>query len=49
LTEAERLRLLAVFDEAVAAIPERPPAAIDQELADIRRQRHLGGRGRAGQ
>ena len=49
LTEAERLRLLAVFDEVVSAIPERPEAAIERELADIRRQRRLGGRGRAGQ
>ena len=48
LTEAERLRLLAVFDEVVSAIPERSEAEIERELADIRRQRRLGGRGRAG-
>jgi predicted DNA-binding protein len=45
LSESERLRLLAVFDEVVAAIPDRPRRDVDDELAEVRRARRRGGRG----
>ena len=45
LTESERRRLLDAFDELVPAIPERPEQEVAQELAEIRRARHSGGRG----
>ena len=45
LSEGERLRLLAVFDEQVPRIPERPLAEVEAELEEIRRGRRLGGRG----
>jgi len=45
LTEAERRRLLGVFDELVPAIPPRPEDEVDEELAELRRARRLGGRG----
>ena len=45
LTEVERRRLLGVFDEVVAAIPPRPVGVVDEELAEVRRARRLGGRG----
>lgn len=44
LTEAERLRMLSVFDERVAAIPRASAAAVDAELAEVRRARRGGGR-----
>ena len=44
LTEAERRRLLGVFDELVPAIPARPENEVDAELAEIRRARRVGGR-----
>lgn len=47
LSEAERLRLLAVFDDMVPRIPERPLAEVERELETIRRARQGGGR-RAG-
>jgi predicted DNA-binding protein len=47
LSEAERLRLLAVFDQMVPRIPERPLAEVERELETIRRARRGGGR-RAG-
>jgi predicted DNA-binding protein len=47
LSEAERLRLLAVFDDMVPRIPERPIAEVERELETIRRARR-GGRRRAG-
>ena len=45
LSEAERLRLLAAFDEHVPRIPERPLIEVEAELAEIRRSRRTGGRG----
>ena len=45
LSEAERLRLLAAFDEHVPRIPERPLTEVEAELAEIRRSRRTGGRG----
>jgi hypothetical protein len=44
LSEAERLRLLAVFDELVPAIQRRPHAEVERELAEIREARRGGGR-----
>ena len=46
LTESERRRLLAAFDELVPAIPTRPSDEVDAELAQLRRARRTGGRGR---
>ncbi|MEA2025670.1 MAG: ribbon-helix-helix protein, CopG family [Chloroflexota bacterium] len=45
LTEAERRRMLGVFDELVPAIPPRSEDEVDEELAELRRARRLGGRG----
>ena len=45
LTEAERRRLLGVFDELVPAIPGRPTDEVDAELAELRQARRRGGRG----
>ncbi len=44
LTEAEMRRMLGAFDELVPAIPSRPEAEVDEELAGIRQARRLGGR-----
>lgn len=46
LSEAERLRLLGVFDDVVSAIPDRPVDEVDAELAEVRRTRRRGGRNR---
>ncbi|MDH3228126.1 MAG: hypothetical protein OEM67_13710 [Thermoleophilia bacterium] len=47
LSERERLRLLAAFDEHVPRIPERPLAEVEAELEEIRQTRRAGGRGSA--
>lgn len=44
LSEDERLRLLAAFDELVPKIPKRPQEEVDQELREIRESRRTGGR-----
>jgi len=44
LSEAERTRLLGVFDEVVPRIPDRPPDEVDRELQEIRSARRQGGR-----
>ena len=44
LSEAERLRLLRVFDEVVPRIPERTAAEVDEELRALRASRRGGGR-----
>ena len=36
LSEAERIRLLGVFDEVVSAISDRPADEVESELADVR-------------
>jgi len=46
LSEQERRHLLEVFDRVVPAIPSRPVAEVERELAQIRAARHLGGRRR---
>ncbi len=48
LSEGERLRLLRAFDELVARIPERPLAAVEGEIADVRRARRSTGRRASG-
>jgi len=45
LSEEERVRMLAVFDEVVARIPDRPDKAVDREIESVRRARKRGGRG----
>lgn len=44
LSESERVRLLAVFDELVPRIPPRARKEVDAEIAEIRRARRTGGR-----
>ena len=46
LSEHERLRLLAVFDEVVPKIPSRPVRAVEAEIRAVRAARRKGGRGR---
>lgn len=46
LTEAERIRLLGVFDQVVTEIPDGPVEAVESELRDIRRARQRVRRGR---
>jgi hypothetical protein len=47
LSEVERIRMLGVFDEVVADIPERPADDVDAELAEVRRTRRQSGRRRS--
>jgi hypothetical protein len=44
LSDEEQARLLAVFDEVVSCIPERPAQEVDEELSELRRARREGGR-----
>ena len=44
LSEAERTRMLGVFDEVIALIPERAAAEVDRELDELRSARRSGGR-----
>jgi hypothetical protein len=44
LSEAERTRLLEVFDVVTRDIPERPRSDVERELAEIREARRHGGR-----
>lgn len=44
LSEGERHRLLAAFDELVPRIPRRPAAEVEAELAELHRARRAGGR-----
>lgn len=44
LSEPERVRRLRVFDELLPAVPARPAADVDRELAEITRARRGGGR-----
>ena len=48
LSDAERVRLLGILDEALERIPSRPAAEVDSELASLRSQRRSGGRLRPG-
>jgi metal-responsive CopG/Arc/MetJ family transcriptional regulator len=47
LSEVERIRMLGVFDEVVAAIPERPADDVDAGLAEIGRARREASRDRS--
>ena len=42
MSEAERVRILAVFDEVVPRIPKRPASEVANELAEIRKSRRTG-------
>ena len=44
LSDAERARMLATFDDVMPRIPRRSAKATDRELADIFRARRTGGR-----
>jgi Arc/MetJ-type ribon-helix-helix transcriptional regulator len=44
LTEAERLRRLAIWDELLSRPPTRPQHEVDREIEKIRRARRRGGR-----
>jgi predicted transcriptional regulator len=44
LSELERLRMLAAFDELVPKIPPRARSEVVSEVAEIRRLRRAGGR-----
>lgn len=44
LSEGERLRMLAVFDDVVPKIPERADADVDAEIHAVRVARRDGGR-----
>lgn len=44
LSEADRLPMLASFDELVPKIPERPLAEVIQEIEEVRQARQAGGR-----
>ena len=48
LSEAERQRLLGVFDELVPGIEERPLTEVEAELTELRRARQQGGRRSSG-
>ena len=43
LSDRERLRMLALFDDVVARIPKGPAKAADREIAAITRARRQGG------
>jgi predicted DNA-binding protein len=47
LSEAERLRMLKMFDAVVARIPKGTAASADREIAAVRRARRQGGRRKA--
>lgn len=44
LTEEERLRRLAIWDEILAKPPTRPQEEVDREIEEIRQARRGGGR-----
>lgn len=44
LSDEEQERMLAVFDDVVGRIPQRPADEVDEELSELRRARRLGGR-----
>jgi len=44
MSDGERARMLSVFDEVTAAIPDRPREEVESELQAIRRAREAGGR-----
>ena len=46
LSERERLRLLATFDEVVSRVPPRPLHEVEKEIREIRTARRGVGPGR---
>jgi hypothetical protein len=44
LSEAERIRMLQLFDDIVPRVPSRPLADVERELAEIRAARRAGSR-----
>ncbi len=44
LGEAERRRMLEIFDTQIAALPSQPLDEVEKELDEIRRSRNHGGR-----
>ncbi len=44
LSDEERVRMLKVFDEAVARIPKRPQEEVEREIREVRDARRAGGR-----
>ena len=44
LTEAERIRMLAAFDELSSKLPARADKEVERELEEIRAGRRSGGR-----
>ena len=44
LTEAERIRMLAAFDELSSRLPPRADEDVERELEEIRGSRRAGGR-----
>ena len=44
LTEAERIRMLAVFDELSSKLPSRADEDVERELEELRASRRSGGR-----
>jgi predicted transcriptional regulator len=44
LSEAERRRMLAAFDDFVARVPPRSASEVDAEIHEIRAARRRGGR-----
>ena len=46
LSNEERARMLDVFAEVTARIPDRPRVEVEQELDEVRRARKEGGRRR---
>lgn len=44
LGEEERLRMLAVFDDVISQIPDRPVEAVERELKSVKKARRMGGR-----
>ncbi len=45
LTEHERLRILATFDDLIPRIPARATRDVEREITAVRVARHAGGRG----
>ena len=43
LSEDERVRMLNVFDDVVARVPKGSAAAVDREIAAVRKARQEGG------
>jgi metal-responsive CopG/Arc/MetJ family transcriptional regulator len=47
MSESERVRILAVFDEVIPRIPQRAASEVAKEISAIRKSRRTGWRDRA--